>query len=1132
MLFEKKYFGAGQGNFDDADFILLPNQWVNLENARVGSTDKGVIGTIESVGSNVLKSPIEPSVTNVVIGSVEDEANNRILYFVADLYGNSDKILCYSIEQDVIYTVLLSSQVIGGLNFDKNLLIQCKITGNLLYWTDNSNRQCKINVDAGIKLNDPSYLTDEEPYTQPLNKEVISLLKRPPLLPVNVVKDTLVGVTNNFVKNDAVQFSSRYYYRDGETSVLSVYSELAPYNITTDTFNSITVTFDPTEIIDQDVQRVDLVVRYGETNNFAVIKTWDKNSPTELAEIIAHNDGSTPLTYVYLNDKKGEALDGPYVVKQFESIPITTKTLEIARNRLYLGNNIIGYDPPITTSLGATFQVQEEGADIVAIWYDVKYPSCPGGTLTSHAGVHITGTGANDGYYDVANSALWFTTPIAWAELAFIGTSLGEVQAFYGPGCTIFGFPVFGSVTDYPSLPATVTGAPFTVNLNGLNCFKTEASYQLGVVFYDFGDRKSGVLTSDEQIYVTPDRAYDTISFATNLNWTLDNSDAANEIPIWATHYSIVISKCLRTRFFLQTRVKNLTYVTKDADGLYVFNTSAYAANLNGIGVDITLLNSNGMGYVFAEGDLVKLYLDGASVVYTLAIVGQDGNWIICELADIGAIGNTASPYLTALFEIYTPYQPFTNEPLYEVAQTYMITNPGTDVRAYSVTGGSIGGDIYILARNDGANTFFTENMSPNDKYYLQWYTDAGRPNFIDNIGQSIETNTIAYSNVYITGSRVNGLSSFEALNEKTIPLECGAIQKLQVTSKVANQQGIVMLSICTDETASLYIEEVQQYGSSSEATLTVFSDVIGTINVLKGSFGTLNPESVTEFRGNVYWVDVQNGKVIQYSLNGLFPISNYKMTRYWKQFCDQFLAMTQEEIEALGSRPFIFTTVDPHHWELLVTVPKLLEVPPKGYLPDPPYTDYIYPYDIWDGQSKTLVYKINAEPNFWQGSYSFTQEGYAPCQNKLYSFKYGQLYEHNITSSYCEFNGVQYKSRLMFVCNQQPERDKVYDNISLAANMLPTLAYFMSLSPFMQVSNLQDFDWEQRESMLYSQIYRNILTPSATGLQTNALITGEKMRTYAIRVMLEFTVNTTPLELRFVTLGYQLSLGHSIPTQ
>jgi hypothetical protein len=202
------------------------------------------------------------------------------------------------------------------------------------------------------------------------------------------------------------------------------------------------------------------------------------------------------------------------------------------------------------------------------------------------------------------------------------------------------------------------------------------------------------------------------------------------------------------------------------------------------------------------------------------------------------------------------------------------------------------------------------------------------------------------------------------------------------------------------------------------------------------------------------------------------------------------------------------------------------------GYLPDPPYTSYVYPFDIWDGQAKTLVYKINAEPNFWMGAYSQTPDNWISIQNKLFSFKFGSLYEHNQTSSYCNFYGTQYKSRLMGICNQEPERIKVYENIAVMANMLPTLTYFMSLMPYTQVSNLQDFDYENKESILYSQIYRNILTPTATGLQPNGLVTGEKMRTYAFRFMLEFTVSTFPVELRYLNFGYQLSLGHSIPVQ
>src|ERR1700749_3830647 len=103
-----------------------------------------------------------------------------------------------------------------------------------------------------------------------------------------------------------------------------------------------------------------------------------------------------------------------------------------------------------------------------------------------------------------------------------------------------------------------------------------------------------------------------------------------------------------------------------------------------------------------------------------------------------------------------------------------------------------------------------------------------------------------------------------------------------------------------------------------------------------------------------------------------------------------------------------------------------------------------IYPFDIWDGKAKTIVYKLNAEPNHWQGAYAHTPEGMVNIQNKVYGFKDGQLYQHNSTSDYSiNIYGIIYKARIMVVGNQVPNRPKVYNNISLENNMRPSLTYF-----------------------------------------------------------------------------------------
>jgi hypothetical protein len=641
--------------------------------------------------------------------------------------------------------------------------------------------------------------------------------------------------------------------------------------------------------------------------------------------------------------------------------------------------------------------------------------------------------------------------------------------------------------------------------------------------------RKCGVI-SNGTVYETADRSYSSVAYTTGITWSLSNSSAVSEIPDWAEYYMVLRTKCLRTSFFMQSRSKNntnsMTYVSKDASDAYTFATSTYSSSLYGVGVDITNLNSFGMGYQFQEGDIIKIYKSGDGTVYELKILDQSGRWVICELRDLGVLSTSTD----AFFEIYTPYRESVNEAFYEVGSINSVNSPGTSVRNYSVLNGTITGDVTLLDRNTTPNNYLTENMSPNDTYWRDWFTDAGRPNFVDPIGQQLKKTNISWSNVYIPGTRSNGLSTFDPLDEKNLPDECGQIQKLSLTSKVQDEQGVVMLAICERETASLYMGEVQTYGSASLDTTFVSASIIGTVNNLKGSFGTLNPESVISFRGNVYWVDVYNGKVIQYSEAGLFPISNYDVTKFWKLYSRQFNSTTSAQIEALGNRPYIFTGIDPHHYELLISVPKLSATPPKGFLPDYPST--IYPFDIHDLQGKTLVYKLNAQPNFWQGSYSFVSEGFVAAQNRLFSFKNGQLYEHNDTTSYNNFYGTQEKSRIMFVSNQSPDTPKVFNNISLSTNQRPTLTYFRSEEPYEQVTDLMDFDWKTLEGNLYKPLFRNKMYATHNGFLISGILLNEKMRTPALRVMIEWTVTSSQAVLRFVSVGYQLSAGHSINNQ
>lgn len=1149
MLFEKKSYNTPDigGDFDTAPNALAPNAWINSENVRVLTTDGGQIGNLESIGSTeLLPNPYLPAGDNIEIGHAEDEAGSRFVCCMWNSNGDH-AIFAYYFDLKSWFIVLLNSQVTGGLNFDKNQVIHStQIINFCFYWVNNmQNIPRRINIEAGIKMNHPGFVTNFGPYTNPLTQSVISWARRQPGGPPSQTKiyQTSPALATNFVATEALLFSYRYIYRDYEISTLSGFSTLANFNAAAELYNRIDIAIPLSEKIDQDVIQIDVVALFMQTQTAFIIKSWRTAIPADLAAIQAHNSMSSPipLTFSFYNDIAGVTLDAAYVAKIFDSIPINAKTYEPAKNRSFLANYTIGYNSPIQSSLAVSLVsvsfTPGGTTTLIGQWYMIRYVDFIGHAYTDYVLQTNFQVNSTDPihpffYYIYTPSTVPPYPPTVNAgDLTWIGYDSNSV------GTGLYAYHHYTS-TFLAVVSFSYTGNNSVVNPGGIpvtnylgRAFKTFASYYVSISFKDNYGAECGIYTNPSLVVYIPDSHTTTIgtyNFTNAINWTLNNTSAVSEIPDWAYYFSINITKCLRTRFFVQG-IGTFIYASKDSSNNWVFTTTTFSANLAGVAIDITLLNSYGQGYIFSQGDQARVYVNNN--YYNLSIIDQSAQYVICQLVNVGSLASVEGQY-----ELYTPYKQQTNEPYFEIGQIYPILNPGTTSKSYSIISGTIGGDIHLLQRTNGTLNYITESMSPNDKYYKDWFTQAGRPNFVDTIGQVYKQDSISFSNTFIPGSQVNGLSTFDALDVSDVYPECGPISKLTLTSKVEGQPGTVMLAICEDETASLYLSETQMLSSDKNQFLAQATGVIGTINVLKGSFGTFMPESVFEFRGNVFWWDGKNGKIIQYSSNGLFPISNYKATRFWKLFSEQFLLMTPSEIEAFGSRPFVFISVDPHNWELLVTIPKLLTTPPKGYLPD--YPNMIYPFDIWDGQAKTMVYKLSAEPNFWQGAFLHTPEGMVSMRNTVFGFKNGSCYKHNSISNYTiSIYGQSFLARIMQVGSQDNRRPKVYNNISLEGNYRPSFVYFRVEPSFVefeefdlaeQATDLLDFDFEMKEGELYSYLYRNKLQPTATGLNFDGLLVGNKIRAITLFVLIEFAPTRAPLELRHFTLGYQISGGHS----
>ena len=157
-----------------------------------------------------------PGGTNECIGAYEDVPNRRIFYFNKNSNG-SHGIYCYDADTDLNYTVLLSSQLVGGLGFS-SFIHSVAMVDNLLFWTDNVNPQRRINVEAAIKLNQATYSTTVAPYVLDRNSSggsgsthmassVITPIRNQPWAPLTIAKVTEAGYVNNFIKDEAFQFA-------------------------------------------------------------------------------------------------------------------------------------------------------------------------------------------------------------------------------------------------------------------------------------------------------------------------------------------------------------------------------------------------------------------------------------------------------------------------------------------------------------------------------------------------------------------------------------------------------------------------------------------------------------------------------------------------------------------------------------------------------------------------------------------------------------------------------------------------------------------------------------------------------------------------------------------------------------
>jgi hypothetical protein len=624
--------------------------------------------------------------------------------------------------------------------------------------------------------------------------------------------------------------------------------------------------------------------------------------------------------FKFEGDRLGRAIPIQETVKPFESVPIKSKSLEVARDRVTLGWNIEGYDRYSIPSLRA---IKEEIEVILSsrsleVWiqeveyFEEDYDNNV--TFQSSTITYWLKDGDKYYYFKIGDYTTTTSMPGGGGDYTSPGTYTGsETTATVNQDVyKVLGDLVFsnsegsiGAGSIYSTRDSTLTKVSpehlVSVNLETANTvgstkFKNKSQYQIGIVFYDRYLRNQGVYTNENCI-VTIDDNY-RAGTINSIRFELSLDDKLN-IPIWADTYQIVRTDNLSRVSFLQGKTSDAYWVYEET-GVIKYSRS-YRADAEYIELDISGSFKAGVRYNFAEGDLIDLEL--ATGISTYQIIGFLGSRVRIAPLAIPDLGTTVSPFPVRLYyEIFRPKQITEDLLFYEIGAVYPILGKGTGVRNFSITSAYLKGDVVVVegehfdyadartvtsgafADNVLVNTpvdIVIEALNIDNNTEVGWIKSLGRINAQLDIDQVERETAVRWSNRFIQGTRVNGTSSFEVNDEKQLPIEVGPIYKLQMASK-QQQEGTVMLAICNPECVSLYLGETQFVDRVNQELIGATVEIIGSTNVLNGGAGTVNPETVIFHNGRVWWWDLYGSRVLRYDPNGIRDISELGMKSHF----------------------------------------------------------------------------------------------------------------------------------------------------------------------------------------------------------------------------------------------------------
>lgn len=180
--------------------------------------------------------------------------------------------------------------------------------------------------------------------------------------------------------------------------------------------------------------------------------------------------------------------------------------------------------------------------------------------------------------------------------------------------------------------------------------------------------------------------------------------------------------------------------------------------------------------------------------------------------------------------------------------------------------------------------------------------------------------------------------------------------------------------------------------------------------------------------------------------------------------------------------------------------------------------------YEAYDQQGGVWAYPVAVDK--WSTQYSFRPEWMSMVANRLVTFKAGKPYIH--TGAYNTFFGQLCDTCLAIAHSEAGNTVKSYKTIAIEGDT-PDRVHVRTEVPYVQSTDLISSDFTIKEGVNYSEVYRDRLSPNATGSYEDKLYKGDTIRGELCKSMVVYTQPQGLKAVKFVDIDFDSSTGQTV---